>query len=69
MKLKQSKMQARILACFLIRERMIEEYYDKKRHKKIIKKLKKMMKSVDKDHKGMYNIIINQIKGNATKAQ
>ena len=45
---------------------MIEEYYDKKRHKKIIKKLKKMIKSIDRDYEKVYNIIINQIKGNAT---
>ena len=27
-----------------------------------------MIKSVDKDYKRVYNIIINQIQGNATKA-
>ena len=48
---------------------MIEEYYGKKRHKKIIKRLKKTIKSIDKNTKKVYNIIINQIQGNATKAQ
>ena len=37
--------------------------------RKIIKKSKKMIKSVDRDHKRVYNITINQIQGNATKAQ
>ena len=32
-------------------------------------KVKKIIKSVDKDHKRVYNIIINQIQGERNKAQ